>query len=156
MDIGSIHTLIDRYFNAETTIEEEKLLLDEVLKICRDGTDPKMDEYLAVMGYTVSRGNRHVRGAGRSFWRENRIIGSVAAAAIVIVSVWSLLIIRNGASVSYDCYAYVDGVFISDRQEISSLIDMQLSDMEYASGNIREVVSSDLEDMSDAFNFEEI
>ena len=49
MDKESLHRLIERYYDADTTAQEERMLLKAALE--SEGKDPMVDEVLAVMGY---------------------------------------------------------------------------------------------------------
>ena len=60
MDNKSLHILIDKYFDANTSVEEERFLLKEILQL--EGKDPLADEVLAVMGLSlihISEPTRH-------------------------------------------------------------------------------------------------
>lgn len=75
MDNKSLHILIDKYFDANTSVEEERLLLKEVLQL--EGKDPLADEVLAVMGYAR---NKPIKHRIPQIWK----IAGIAAAVIAI------------------------------------------------------------------------
>ncbi len=160
MKEDDIQILIERYFDAELSLSEEKELLNMLLS--REGKDPATDEALAVMLLAKSSGVSHVGGLDSGKKRRshgvlarNIRIRSVAvvAALAVIVSVAALVGAFSVRQGGYDgMVAYVGGVRVNDRSEIIKIVDNQLSDMGMCSDFMMQEVSADLGDIRQALN----
>ena len=149
MDKKSLHILITKYFEAETSVEEEQLLLKKVLQL--EGKDPLADEVLAVMGYArykpIKVSNPH---RFSQIWKISGIAAAVIAIGIGGVSFMSTL----SDETENECYAYVNGVRIENQAHISHLIQQQLGEVSEAGESVEESISTDLEDMRNALIFE--
>lgn len=112
---------MQRYFNAETTPEEER----ELALYAARTNDPAFTELRAMLGY-LSIGKEKKARKSRTVW-----IYSFAAFASCIVALVAIgLSLRNGGSISeedsYVRYAY--GEVSSDKEEIMSTVDASLAD----------------------------
>ena len=145
MDKNNIHRLIARYFEAETSVEEEHLLLKMLLR-SRD-EDPLVDEALAVMGYTSLAPSQK----NKTLWLKKKFI-IPAAAVVLIFSTAVFWFAANHNGTKYKCYAYMDGIRIENQAEIASLIKSQLNEVAGAGLSIEKGISDDLEDMRQALN----
>lgn len=148
MDDKKLHELIEKYFEAELSVNEERMLLGRLLHY--DGEDPVVDEALAVMGY--ARGKTCVTERSIRSWRRKVIYAAAAVAGVVMIS---LGFFHSGNSIDTidSCYAYVNGVKIENSVEVTAIIADQLGELSDASENVRDVVAGDLEDMKQALNF---
>ncbi len=149
-----IHKAIDLYFEAQLSIKQEEELFHTLLSY--KGRDPKADEALAVMLMTrkptaLSKSSKHRRANKPRIWRA-------AAAVAVIAGACSMTFWHHGNSSSQvdGMMAYVGGVKISDQKEIMKIVDDQLNDISISSELFAQTVSSDLDDIRDAFNEEGI
>lgn len=155
MDDKLFHNLIDKYFEAQTSVEEEDMLLKESLS--RFGRDPAANDILAVMGYSHINPQKSVvnikekKRSGRRY-----ILQSTAAAVTVFLSIAAALIFTFDHSEikNEDSYAYVGGVRIENETEILSLIETQLNEVSDAQESINLTISNDLEDFREALNNE--
>lgn len=145
-----IHKAIDLYFDAQLSIKEEEELFQTLLLY--KGGDPKADEALAVMLMTrkptaLSKSSKPRRANKARIWRA-------AAAVAVIAGASTMAIWHNGNSTSQSdgMMAYIGGVRISDQAEIMKIVDDQLNDISISSELFAQTVSSDLDDIRDAFN----
>lgn len=145
MDNKSLHILIDKYFDANTSVEEERLLLKKVLQL--EGKDPLTDEVLAVMGYAR---NKPIKHRIPQIWK----IAGIAAAVIAIGIGGISFISTVSDGTGNECYAYINGVRIENQTDISHLIQQQLGEISEADESMEESISNDLEDMSNALNLE--
>ncbi len=148
-----IQTAIDLYFDAQLSIKEEEELFHTLLSY--KGKDPKADEALAVMLMTrkpnaLSRSSKPRHANKGRIWR--------AAAVAVIAGACTMAIWHNANSTSESegMMAYIGGVKISDHTEIMKIVDDQLNDISVSSELFAQTVSSDLDDIRDAFNEEGI
>lgn len=148
MDDKKLHELIEKYFEAELSVKEERMLLGRLLHY--DGEDPVVDEALAVMGY--ARGQTGVTERGIKSWRRRVMYAAAAVAGVMIISV-GFFSRRNSIDTIDSCYAYVNGVKIENSVEVTAIIADQLGELSDASEKVSDVVAGDLEDMKQAFNF---
>ncbi len=149
-----IHKAIDIYFEAQLSIKEEEDLFHRLLSY--KGKDPKADEALAVMLMTrmpnaLSKSSKPKRANKARIWRA-------AAAVAVIAGACTMALWHNAHSAgqSEGMMAYIGGVKISDQAEIMKIVDDQLNDISLSSELMAQTVSSDLDDIRDAFNEEGI
>ncbi len=149
-----IHKAIDLYFDAQLSIKEEEQLFRQLLSY--QGKDQKADEALAVMLMTRktcshSKYSKPQRANKARNWRA-------AAAVAVIASACTMALWHGGhaAGQSEGMLAYTGGVKIIDQTEIMKIVDDQLNDISISSELMAQTVSSDLNDIRDAFNEEGI
>lgn len=151
MEKEKLYKLIDRYYMADTTVEEERELLRELLRLDRPGD--KESETLAVMGYS------HLApGRGKTF-RAYIVRGMVAASVLILIG-YGLLTAwkaewRNLDSQPY-CMAYVGGERIDDKDAVMSLINEQLSEMSAVSAEVGNEIAGDFNDIRDALSVEDL
>ena len=113
--------MMQRYWDAETTPEEERDLARYVASI----EDPEFEELRAVLGYlSIAKGKRAHKTSRISFLP---IIAVAAAIASVFVIGFSL---RNSVAKTdeefYVCYSY--GEKITDDQQVMESVESSLSD----------------------------
>ncbi len=149
-----IHKAIDLYFDAQLSIKEEEELFQTLLLY--KGGDPKADEALAVMLMTrkpiaLSKSSKPRRANKPRIWRA-------AAAVAVIAGACTMALWHGGHSAgpTEGMMAYIGGVKISDQAEIMKIVDDQLNDISISSELFAQTVTSDLDDIRDAFNEEGI
>ncbi len=145
---------IDLYFDAQLSIKQEEELFHTLLSY--KGKDPKADEALAVMLMTrkpnaLSKSSKPKRADKVRIWRA-------AAAVAVIGGACTMALWHGGHSAGQNdgMMAYIGGVKITDQMEIMNIVDDQLNDISISSELFAQTVSSDLDDIRDAFNEEGI
>lgn len=120
--------LIERYFEAQTTAEEEAALRRFLCS--PQGSAPRYDEVRAVMGFLAVGHSLHQRSAVRTarpkpLW--HRVAGIAASVVLVIgflVAGWHAL------SADKEVYvAYVDGRKITDRDEVLRLMHISFDEV---------------------------
>ena len=150
MNSKELHELIEKYFDARTSTEEEKLLLDILLHWEED--DAMADEALAVMGYA------RVRPSARKSAVRKKTFQRIAAAACLcgLLAIAGLTFLGDNGTADVEFYAYVDGVRIEDENRISSLVLSQMSEMSEANETVMNTISEDMGDFGEAFKEEEL
>ena len=148
MNKEELYNIIDRYFEAQLSHEEEHELLYELLKC--ESRDPYMDEALAVM--SASRLQAQDAAPRR---RPARLLTGIAAGVAAVLAIGAL-IFHQMPSRDSEMIAYVGGVRIENPQEIMNIIDTQLNDIGESSEFFTQIVSADLDDIRDALNTEDI
>lgn len=135
MTRDDLHILIEKYFAAETSIEEERLL-KELLPMFPD--DPEAQEAIVAMGManikpTSLKNNTYSRSLRRPFRRI--AIFSAAACALLLLSVTLTRHFMGNDSYENptECVAYISGERINDRQQVENLALTQLKEIGIAS-----------------------
>lgn len=125
MNIDQLHKLIERYFNADTTVDEERLLKIELAHT--HYSSPLIDEARAVLGYSLSRPTATITRPVRRF--RASITRVAVAASIVIAAIIPVSIaIGNGSDDdNITSYALVDGNKITDNETIDEMMRRNLS-----------------------------
>ena len=156
MNRDQLHILIERYFNAETTIEEERRLAEELLAL--PPGDPEADETLAVMGYarrpaTTAKPTPAKKRSGRKPLR--RIIAGAAAAAALAIAA-SAVFTESGdpKPTSGECIAYVNGRRIDDEKAVMNIVAAQLGEMGDVADDISMQMENDFSDIREAMKSE--
>lgn len=142
-ELQHIHQLIQRYFDAETTLTEERELRRLVAPLA-GSKDPEIQEVRAVLGYLSAAPRKQKRSHSR--WVA---IGSVAAAIAVVAIIGVKLIFGNDSP--SECYAYVGIERITDRAAVEESILNDLEVISEASEDIDNDINTDLQLMRDAF-----
>ncbi len=142
MNQDSLHNLIERYFDGETSVKEEKDLLEALLSQT-DG-DPEKDEVLAVMGYSAMIPK--AKFAGKIGW----VRYAASAAVILILAIVGLTVWESvETGINNECYAYVNGQRVENETQIRLLVESQLEEMSEASDEIQNQISADFNDFRD-------
>ena len=132
--------LIDRYFEAETPLEEEALLR----RMVAHRTEPQFNAIRAVLGYASAK-----RRASASAERRRRSRLRVAAAAAVVAVVASVGIgIAHSHSVDGACYAMVGGTRINDEAQVVALMQGSLGDIGDAAAEASVGIESQFSDFA--------
>lgn len=152
-----LHKMIDLYFEAQLSQSEEKELLEKLLS-CKE-KDRMADEALAVMLMARSPILRKKRKKNPRT-NTKRYIWSVAATVALLVGIGGAALwnssAHNQANAMEGMVAYVGGVRVEDREEIMEIVDNQLNDIGICSDFFAQEVSSDLDDIRQALNSEDI
>jgi hypothetical protein len=122
MSQQQLHTLIEKYFNAETSVADENLLRN-YLACGKYSLTPEVEEALAVM--SVQRPRAHSRLKPTHFVAPLRW----AAAAAVIGVIVAVGIKQYYTPVQNEGYAYVGGKYTNDAAVLNHMIDAQVSEL---------------------------
>lgn len=141
MKTEDIHTLIERYFDGATSIDEERWLRENLPKM--QGASPEIDEALAVMGYAAALAKSTARKPKTG--HPYRWIASAAASLALILAAGGFYSYHLNYKEKPTFFAYAGGVKI-DRQEAIRLITAQMEEMSEASRGIQADVEDDLAD----------
>ena len=132
---ADLEQLIDRYFDGETTVQEEQALR-EVLADCPWSSET-IDEARFTMGYFAAHKQQRRRVA--TFTNTFRI--TAIAASIAVLLTVGLTTLWNHQQTD-DCIAYVNGKTISNDNAVMALIANDLNTMEDASQSMAAQLSS--------------
>ena len=145
-DKKRIKLLIDRYFDATASLEEEAELRHAVAS-CNDA---EFDEIRAVLGFmAVKRGKQ--RKINR---RHSMLTASVAAAAVVAVVAFIGLGDFGSGDVHSPgtCYAMVNGSRIDDEAQVLSLMQAGLSDICSEASDANGYIESQFNELRNSIN----
>ena len=132
-----LDALIQRYFDAETSLEEESLLKRAVAH----REEPRYDEIRAVLGFMAAK-RRSVakkRKRGTTVWLQ---VAAVAAG----------INLTHQATETGTCYAMVGGVRIDDESQVLSLMQSNLGDIGDAASETSMSVESQIADIASVIN----
>ena len=146
---AELEQLLDRYFEGETTVQEEQELR-QCLADCPWHSDA-IDEARFTMGYFAAHKQQQQRVAKRTNPRQ--IIG-IAASIAIILGIGISLFSRQWLTPQYECIAYVNGKVITDNQKaIMSLIAQDLNDMDMATREMAGAIADDMSEMNEASQY---
>lgn len=111
--------LCERYFEAETTEEEER----ELRLFAAKTSDPDFHELQAVMGFTAMARPHIITSS------HHHILASIAASVIVILGL-SLFFSLNNRQQDTGCVAWVNGKKVSDPNEVMTLMQNTMRNMD--------------------------
>ena len=118
MNSKNLDELINRYFDAETTLEEEREL--QRLITGPFATDARYDEVRAVMGFTaVGRKLRRKSHRSVRLWQA-------AAAAVVVLMLGGIYTIQQARPDDVCCIAYVNGRKVTNPDEVVRLMQQEM------------------------------
>lgn len=152
MNTDRLHKMIDRYFSGDLDVKEEQELLEMLLS--SDKKDVKAEEALAVMSWTrqqpLRKDVKHRNTNSHEAYKIkvsplSRIITFAAASAAIIIGIFYYM--QDKAYSTPKCYAYIEGKYINDPEEVSSMILSQLGEMSVASQETSNEVMTELEEM---------
>lgn len=135
---NNLDSLIERYFEGETSLEEEKLLKAMVAR----SDDSRYDAVRAVLGYGVATRKR-------TALRRRRLgmVSAAAVASIAVVSIaWLNLSTKTGTGNS-ECYAVVEGRYTSDQSEVLSIMQSDIVDIRSAQEDAGNCIAEQLKDI---------
>lgn len=155
MDKDRLHILIDRYFDGDTTLGEERELRAALLALAPAERDRATEEALAVMGYArmdVTPAANAESGVSPVRWRRMLLRGGAAAAVAAVLAVTAVLP-RFAGDGGGECIAYVDGSRIVDEHAVMGIIDAQLGEMGEAADDVSRQMESDFSEIREAMDF---
>ena len=131
-----LEQLILRYFDGETSLDEERLLQDR-LADCPWSSET-IDEAKFTMGYFVAhQQHSRQRATVAHRWR----IAAIAATAALLLSV-GLGVLWQSQQPKGECIAYVNGKVVHNEKEVLNLMQDDLNEIGHASQSITEQLSS--------------
>lgn len=138
--------LINRYFAGDTTLDEERLLLRELLER-RPGPDTLGAEALAVMTFgrfqAPAAASRHRRRLPRMrLWLSTAAAGLLAAFLAVSYFTARDSGIAGPLATTEECTAWIDGKPVHDETLVADLMMQQLHEAALASGELDSEVES--------------
>jgi len=145
-----LHILINRYFDGETSIADERALRRELARTPLH--TPLIEEAKAVIGYSLvcaapAAADRHISGrALRGTW------WNVAATLVISVLTVAALLTYSHRHEPDECVAYLNGKEISERNTVMSMMMQNLSEMGQASDRLKTGIADDVGEISDILN----
>ncbi|MEZ3533274.1 MAG: hypothetical protein K1V90_09420 [Muribaculaceae bacterium] len=157
MEKPELHNLIERYFDGETTLEEERLLLHTLLGMRE--LDEECASALAVMGYARTQtAPRNAENAGAILKKRSwhRYAAGVSVAAVIAVfSIGTVSnLIPNSSSPESECFACIDGDRTNNEEIVRHLIASQFEEVSQASESLDEEVENEFNEICNALNME--
>lgn len=132
-----LELLINRYFDGETSVQEE-LMLREALADCPWNSEA-INEARFTMGYFAAHHQQQQRMAQKS--RRIHAIG-IAASIAIILGVGAFALWHQRVNTNNMCIAYVNGKAISNDDAVLALIEKELNAMDDASNGMAAQLSS--------------
>lgn len=136
-----IHNLIDRYFEGETTLDQERQLR-QLLATTTDDS-PDIAEARAVLGVT-----KKIAGSRRRPYFKRFVVSSVAASVIVAVLIGGAVLSRQQTQHPV-MMAYVGGEKTTDTDDVLAIMHSQLSSISTADREVNAEIDAQLTVMSD-------
>ena len=145
---NELEQLIERYFDGETSIQEEQLLREALAN--SQWTSETIDEARFAMGYFTT--HRQERKEASKFNRSS-IIG-IAATIAILLTVGIPALSHRWSTPQPEYIAYVNGKVIANNQEaVMSLIEQDLNNMGMATHEMDNAIADDMNDISDATHY---
>jgi len=134
---AELEQLIERYFDGETTVQEEQMLR-EMLADCPWSSEV-IDEARFTLGYFATHINQVQRARRRLAYRRTT---GIAATIAIIIGIGAFATWHQQQSEGNLCVAYVNGHTINDNDAIMTLIENDLSNIYNASQGMQAQLSS--------------
>lgn len=142
---SELEQLIDRYFDGETTVQEEHLLRQAITDGHWHGE--KVDEARVVMGYFAAHRQQQRHLATKS--SRQRIIGIAATIALILTvggyALWHQLSPANDI-----CIAYVNGEVVQNDDKVMAMIASDMSMID----NADDVMTNQLSSLGEALELD--
>lgn len=144
MNPAELEKLIQRYFDGETSLDEERTLRMQLADPAHHSDSA--DEARAVMGVFAAQrsATRRKRGTHRQVWR------AAAGFALLLAAAGTFLAFPRHNSAEY--LSYCAGTEISDRADVIAFMQADLSAMADAAESVGESVDNDFEAISIALS----
>lgn len=133
---AELEQLINRYFDGETSIQEEKMLR-ETLADCPWSSEA-IDEARFTMGYFVAHRHEAQRVSKRNYRRQ--LIGIAASIAVILAAGGYAL--WHQQQPNDVCIAYVNGKVVEDNDKVMALVANDMSKMDNAANAMTNQLSS--------------
>ena len=132
-----LEQLINRYFDGETSVQEEQIL-QEALAHC-PWSSATIDEARFTMGYFIAHRQEAQRTSKKNFRRQ--LIG-IAASIAIILAVGGYALWHNHQQQDEVCIAYVNGMVVDDNDKVMALVANDLSKIDNAANAMTHQLSS--------------
>lgn len=133
---AELEQLINRYFDGETSIQEEQMLR-ETLADCPWSSET-IDEARFTMGYFVAHRHEAQRVSKRNYRRQ--LIGIAASIAVILAAGGYAL--WHQQQPNDVCIAYVNGKVVEDNDKVMALVANDMSKMDNAANAMTNQLSS--------------
>ncbi len=133
---AELEQLINRYFDGETSIQEEQMLR-ETLAECPWSSET-IDEARFSMGYFVAHRKETQRVSKRKYRRQ--LIGIAASIAVILAAGGYAL--WHQQQPSDVCIAYINGKVVEDNDKVMALVANDMSKMDNAANAMTNQLSS--------------
>ena len=133
---SGLEQLIDRYFEGETSLQEEQMLR-QALADCPWSSEV-IDEAKFTMGYFTTHKQQQRRIVNMTARR--RVIG-IAASIAVLLTIGGAFLWKTQQTQG-ECIAYVNGKAITSDDAVMALIEKDLNTMDNASNSMAAQLSS--------------
>lgn len=128
--------LIERYFDGETSIQEEQLLRAALADCPWDSE--AIDEARFTMGYFATHSDRQRRQTAKS---RRQLVAGIAASIAIILAVGGYALWHQQQPGDV-CIAYVNGQVVQDNDKVMALVADDLSKMDNAANAMTDQLSS--------------
>lgn len=145
LDNKQLTRLIERYFNGDTTVEEERTLLDELSHSTVD--TPEANEARAVLGFSLVQPTTK-----RHSHRRISYIRAIASIAIFLTTALAGYFLFPDNSTDTECLAYINGKKITDSEAVMGLMFEGLSNIANAAEESKAQTMGSLEELISAMN----
>lgn len=145
LDNKQLTRLIERYFNGDTTVEEERTLLDELSHSTVD--TPEANEARAVLGFSLVQPTTK-----RHSHRRISYIRAAASIAIFMTIALAGYFLFPDNSTDTECLAYINGKKITDSEAVMGLMFEGLSNIANAAEESKAQTMGSLEELISAMN----
>lgn len=125
LSLEELEALIKKYFECETTEEEEARLLME-LQAC-SYRSALIDECLVSMGYFSVGKAAEQKSKKRGKMVAIQRVVAIAAMTVLALTLGFLLLDKQDVNESDYCIAYVNGELVSDKNMVIELVEKDLS-----------------------------
>lgn len=143
---AELERLIERYFDGETSIQEEQMLR-ATLADCPWSSEV-IDEARFTMGFFAAHSQETERVAKKS--NRRKFIG-IAASIAIILAIGIPALTHNWFAPQSQYIAYVNGKVVANNQKaVMSLIAQDLNTMDMATREMDNAIAADINDMGDA------
>ncbi len=147
-NVYEMERLIDRYFDGDTTLEEERFLRTLLADVSIKGD--KVDEARAVLGYMTVVPKRP-----RTFRRVSNLRRLAVAATVSAIGIFIgfALFHRSGtaAVAESECIAYVGGQIVNDKDKVMEMMWQDLALIGSASEAMADDIEQQFADMASVF-----
>lgn len=155
MEKEKLHKLIQQYFDGETSLEEERSLLAQLLSM--PPGDDLADEALAVMvfaRYGKAGKKKKAAFSRRSIYKITSVAAACVASVALCIGFFSYLSNPGNSFSNEECVAYIGGEKIENESMVMSLIADQLDEMSVASDAVEKEINDDLNDIREIMDFD--
>lgn len=154
MTQAELEALVEKYFDCETT-EEEEVELKRALSKCRFYS-PIIEEALVAMGfYAIGRKLEAEKSSGKTVSFVLRVVSVAAMLALIITFSVNFMNDEQYKAEGF-CVAYVNGLKVDDSDEVLALMKNNLNDVNLATEMESNSMESQLSEIRSIMSIDEI